>query len=171
MDIVIRPIEKRDLPYVQELWADGEVMKFVGFPDGLHVTDDQLLRWYEWGVQQRPDSINYSIFVGDEYCGETFYSIDFEHDCLTSLDIKLFERFRGKGIASKALRFTIEQARLQGAKKVWVNPNEKNAKAIELYKRLGFEKAEIPEVIIEQEGVGDYLYMEKQLPDKGENTG
>lgn len=49
MDIVIRPIEKRDLPYVQELWADGEVMKFVGFPDGLHVTDDQILRWYEWG--------------------------------------------------------------------------------------------------------------------------
>ena len=31
-----------DIKSVQQLWADGDVMKFVGFPDGLHETDEEM---------------------------------------------------------------------------------------------------------------------------------
>ena len=43
--ITIRETTQEDLASVQALWADGDVMKFVGFPDGLHQTDEQMRRW------------------------------------------------------------------------------------------------------------------------------
>lgn len=33
--IKIRETTSTDICFVQKLWADGDVMKFVGFPDGL----------------------------------------------------------------------------------------------------------------------------------------
>ena len=107
--------------------------------------------------------MHYSVFEGEVYCGETWDSIDTVHDNLTSLDIKLFAKARGRGIASKALSFAIEQARLKGAKKVWVNPVPQNEKAIKLYKRLGFSASKVPEHILKKEGEDGYIYMEKEL--------
>lgn len=163
MEILIRPTEKKDLPLVKALWADGDVMKFVGFPEGLVQTDEEMARWYDWVLKNSPLSMHYSIFEGEVYCGETWYSIDTVHDNLTSLDIKLFVKARGRGIASKALNFAIEQARLKGAKKVWVNPVPQNEKAIKLYKRLGFSASKVPEHILKKEGEDGYIYMEKEL--------
>lgn len=37
-----------DIKCVQQLWADGDVMKFVGFPDGLHETDERMQNWLRW---------------------------------------------------------------------------------------------------------------------------
>ena len=140
MEILIRPTEKKDLPLVKALWADGDVMKFVGFPDGLVQTDEEMARWYDWVLKNSPLSMHYS-----------------------SLDIKLFAKARGRGIASKALSFAIEQARLKGAKKVWVNPVPQNEKAIKLYKRLGFSASKVPEHILKEYGEDGYIYMEKEL--------
>ena len=33
--IEMKETTARELPLVQRLWADGDVMRFVGFPDGL----------------------------------------------------------------------------------------------------------------------------------------
>ena len=33
--ISVKETTKADIPNVQRLWADGDVMKYVGFPDGL----------------------------------------------------------------------------------------------------------------------------------------
>ncbi|WP_222842945.1 GNAT family N-acetyltransferase [Bowdeniella nasicola] len=54
MGVVIRPTTEADLPLVAGLWADGEVMAFVGFPDGLAQTDEEMARWYRQHVSQRP---------------------------------------------------------------------------------------------------------------------
>lgn len=43
-----------DLKCVQQLWADGDVMKFVGFPDGLHQTDEGMQNWFRWIKSNRP---------------------------------------------------------------------------------------------------------------------
>ena len=40
--ITIKETTRNDLPNVQKLWADGDVMKFVGFPEGLHETESEL---------------------------------------------------------------------------------------------------------------------------------
>lgn len=160
MGISIRPTEKHDLKSVQRLWADGDVMKFVGFPDGLSEPMEALEKWYQWICENRPYVNHYSVFEDDLYCGETFYHIDIKHDWYSCLDIKLLRDARGKGIATKALHYAIEQAFLNGAKKVWVDPVPENKKAIALYERIGFVRAEMPKHLRDVEGE-NHIYMEK----------
>lgn len=157
--ITIKETTKNEISNVKELWADGDVMKFVGFPDGLHETDEDMAEWFHWILSARPIVNHYAIFDGDIYCGETFYEIDIEHDNSAALDIKLFKCARGKGIATKALTYAIEEAFKNGAKKVWVDPNPDNDKAIALYERLGFVRKPMPEHLLDEDGTTS-IYME-----------
>ena len=157
--ITVRETTANDLAHVKQLWADGDVMKFVGFPEGLHETDERMQKWFSRILSSKPTTNHYSIFDHDVYCGETFFAIDVKHGNSASLDIKLFPFARGKGIASAALTYAIEEAFKNGAKKVWVDPNPNNVKAIALYERLGFERKPMPEYLIEDEGVTS-IYME-----------
>ena len=81
---------KEDLLNVQRLWADPDVMRFVGFPDGLHETLGSLeYDWLPW-VQNPPVRQHYSIYAdGIGYCGESFYDVD--ADGLAGMDIKLLK--------------------------------------------------------------------------------
>ena len=77
------------------------------------------------------------------------------------MDIKLFGFARGKGIATRALSFAIEEALKNGAETLWVDPHRENAKAIALYHRLGFTEKEMPEHIIAPgEDPTRFTYME-----------
>ena len=158
--IAIRETTANDLVNVKQLWADGDVMKFVGFPDGLHETDEGMRKWFRWIVSSRPTTNHFSIFEDGVYCGETFFAIDSEHEDSASLDIKLFKFARGKGIATTALTYAIEEAFKNGAKKVWVDPNPENTKAIALYERLGFARQPMPEHLIDEYSVAS-IYMER----------
>lgn len=146
MDIVIRETTQNDLKAVQSLWADGDTMKFVGFPKGLHETDESMEQWYRWIQSARPLTNHYSIFADERYCGETFYQIDTAHKS-ASMDIKLFGFARGKGIAAAALSFAVGEAFKNGAASVWVDPNPLNLKAIALYEKLKFERKNMPEYL------------------------
>ena len=158
--IQIKETNKINLKDIQRLWADGEVMFFVGFPNGLHQTDEEMQNWFSWITKNRPNLNHYCIFENDVFCGETFYQIDEEHECSAALDIKLFKFARGRGIASKALSFAIQEAFNHGAKKVWVDPNPNNVKAISLYERLGFKRKDMPKHLIDPEGKYTSIYME-----------
>ena len=79
-----------DLKCVQQLWADGDVMKFVGFPDGLHKTDEGMQNWFRWIKSNRPALNHYSIFEDGKYCGESFYEINAEHRS-AALDINCLD--------------------------------------------------------------------------------
>ncbi len=157
--ITVKETTENDLVDVKRLWADGDVMKFVGFPDGLHKTDEGMQKWFSRILSSRPNVNHFSVFDDDIYCGETFFSIDLKHDNSASLDIKLFKFARGKGIASAALSYAIKEAFKNGAKKVWVDPNPDNIKAIALYERLGFKRKQMPEYLIEDDGITS-IYME-----------
>lgn len=157
--ITIRETTKADLADVKKLWADGDVMKFVGFPDGLHQTDENMSDWFDRISSARPSVNHYSVFENSVYCGETFYRIDKQHENSASLDIKLLKFARGKGIATKALSYAIEEAFRNGAEKVHVTPNRDNKKAIALYERLGFVRKPIPDYMTDVDTV-TYVYME-----------
>ena len=157
--ITVKETTANDLTHVKQLWADGDVMKFVGFPEGLHESDERMQKWFRRIVSSRPATNHFSIFDLDIYCGESFYSIDVKHGNSASLDIKLFPFARGKGIAATALTYAIEEAFRNGAEKVWVDPNPNNVKAIALYERLGFERKPMPEYLMEDEGITS-IYME-----------
>ncbi len=157
--ITVQETTANDLAHVKQLWADGDVMKFVGFPEGLQETDERMQKWFSRIVSSRPTTNHFSIFDHDIYCGEAFFAIDEKHGSSAALDIKLFPFARGKGIATTALTYAIEEAFKNGAKKVWVDPNPDNVKAIALYERLGFERKPMPEYLIE-DGCVTSIYME-----------
>lgn len=160
VSLVIRETEECDLEHLHSLWADGDVMKFVGFPEGIIRTSEEMKTWLSGIKVKRPLANHYSIYDKGMYCGESFYCIDREHNNLATLDIKLFKHARGKGIGEKGLRFAIEQAFKHGAAKVFVDPNPKNVKAIALYKKLGFVQAEYPPHLQQQAAKYGALYME-----------
>lgn len=157
--ITIKETSRSEISNVKKLWADGDVMRFVGFPDGLHETEERMNDWYDWILSSRPMVNHYSIFEDAVYCGETFFKIDNEHSNSAALDIKLFKFARGKGIATKALSFAIEEALKNGAEKVWVDPNSINSRAIALYERLGFERKPMPEYLLDEDETTS-IYME-----------
>lgn len=145
--ITVKETTIEDIKNVQRLWADGDVMRFVGFPDGLHETDEAMQQWLEGLNAARPTQNHFSIYEDGKYCGEAGYGLDKEHGSAW-LDIKLFGRARGRGIATQAISYAKEEAFRNGAKVVWVDPNPQNTKAIALYERLGFKQKDMPEYII-----------------------
>ena len=140
--IEIKESTFEDLDNIMDLWGNGEVMKYVGFPDGIHHTKDKMVDWLKWAVN-KPSRMQYSIFENGVYCGETFYNVVNNYG---SLDIKLLPKAMGRGIATKALSFAINKAFLEGnAKVVYVDPNPENLAAWALYRKLGFKQAPVPE--------------------------
>ena len=136
-NIIIKETTKNDLDNVILLWNNGEVMQFVGFPEGLGITEDKMESWFEW-VIKKPQRCHYSIYENEiGYCGESFYNVDGKG--AAALDTKLLSDSRGKGIGYKALEFAIERAFDEGkAKLVYVVPSPHNKKACQLYEKLGF---------------------------------
>ena len=159
-DVEIHPSGRADLENIRSLWADGEVMKFVGFPDGLPKSPDEMEEWLGWIEADRPMTDHYSVYCRGAYCGESFYSID-PKTGRAALDIKLFPSARGKGIATLALRYAMEQAFAHGAAKCYVDPNPENERAIALYRRVGMVQKETPADLYDPAFPG-YLYFESE---------
>ena len=149
-----------DLENIRRLWADGDVMHFVGFPDGLQKTDGEMRDWYRWIASRRPEINHYCIFEDGVYCGETFYEIDRKHGSRAALDIKLLRFARGRGIAAAALSHAIREALANGASAVWVDPVPQNAKAIALYERLGFQRKDMPKHLLSESEAPTSIYLE-----------
>lgn len=153
----IRLTGKEDLSNVQRLWATPAVMRYVGFPEGLHESMENLeYNWLPW-VQKPPLRQHWSIYDGGVYCGEAFYNVD--ETGLAAMDIKLLPEARGKGIAFAALSHALSAAFTQGnAKVAYVDPNPENRKALSLYAALGFLPARRP-AHLEDPGC-PYVYLE-----------
>lgn len=156
--MVIKESCKNDLAHIQSLWSDGDVMKYVGFPNGLNKNDEDMIKWLCWIEKSRPAINHYSIYDEGRYCGETFYNID-KSTKRAALDIKLFSFAREKGIAFRALKFAIGEAFKNGAKCCYVDPNPQNEKAINLYKRIGMVQKQIPNDLDDTNYPG-FLYFE-----------
>lgn len=145
--IIIKRTAENDLVNVMDLWNNGKVMFYVGFPDGLNTTIDEMKQWLN-KINQNELCRHYSIYTEDiGYCGETFYSVDLKHD-LASLDIKLLPEAQGKGIAEYALSYAINQVFSNNlATRAYVEPHPQNKKAWNLYNKLGFISKARPEFL------------------------
>lgn len=137
--ITIKETDESDLENIIKLWGNPEVMKFVGFPQGLHKTLANMIDWYK-KLKTDDNRKHFSIYAENiGYCGETYYGIDKEHD-LAEMDIKLLPCARGKGIAYHALRFSLNEVFSKKlASRAYVDPNPENKKAWNLYYKLGFK--------------------------------
>lgn len=136
--ILIKETGEEDLNNIMELWNNGEVMYYVGYPEGLGITMANLVSWLH-KLYKNNLSRHYSIYHKElGYCGETFYSVDKEHD-LAALDIKLLPKAQGRGIGAYALSYAVSQVFYKElADRAYVDPHPDNRKAWNLYEKLGF---------------------------------
>lgn len=142
--LTIKETEFSDLTNIMKLWNNGDVMKYVGFEDGLNITKEQIEKWHK-NIKRALYTKHYSIYHEElGFCGETFYSIIKKHD-LGMLDIKLFDFARKKGIAKFSLEYAIKEVFDNDlCSKVYVDPSVKNKDAWKLYEKIGFIQKERP---------------------------
>ncbi|HOP56715.1 MAG TPA: GNAT family N-acetyltransferase [Bacillota bacterium] len=140
--IIIRETKEKYLPDLMNMWNDGEVMKYVNYPNGLGMNGFKMESWYKW-LQSQGDTKHF-IILDDEtgFLGETFYCYA-KKNKPASLDIKLIKNARGRHVGNLALSYAIDMLfKNTKAMTAYVDPNKENLPALSLYKRLGFEKVE-----------------------------
>lgn len=114
--IHIRPTQREDLLFLQALWNDGQVMRYLGYPDGMHVSDTGMLHW--WMMTPQAQSSNPNILylapppcvmtlLDDTLIGELTYSIDAHQRALVHL--KLAPEFWGHGYAQEAMIMALRE--------------------------------------------------------------
>jgi len=138
--IVIKTTKKEDLKLIQELWNNGEVMKWVGFPKGLNKSIDDVKKWWK-NLQNNNLAKHFVVFTRDnEFCGEVFYKKDPDNN-RAGLDIKFLPNTQGKGLATESLELLINYifANEDEIDAVWTEPSEENKAARNLYSRCGLE--------------------------------
>lgn len=157
-NVQIKETTQDDLANIMSLWNDGDVMQHVGFPNGLDIDSHGLEKWY-LQISKNPAFKHFSVYDSElGYCGESCYSIDLEHR-IGEMDIKLFSKARGKGIARFAFEHAIKEAfRTRKCDRVFVEPKLENKKAWALYETLGFVRQERPDYLEPNE-----VYLELTL--------
>jgi len=164
--LTIKKTTEEDLENIRDLWNNGTVMYYVGFPEGLGVELETLKEKWLPAMNKNTSKSHYSIYHEDlGFCGESYYEVD--EKGLAALDIKLMPKTQGRGIAYAGLKHAISEAFLTGkADFVYVDPHKENAKALKLYERVGFVKKEHPD----PEERDRHYYMELSKSNFMKNT-
>jgi SAM-dependent methyltransferase/RimJ/RimL family protein N-acetyltransferase len=143
--VTLRSTEKADLPALLSLWNDGDVMRWVGFPDGLGYDEAKITGWLA-RIQEDRDSYHFAVYEAEiGFCGEAFCRLDRTHR-RGSLDIKFVPKARGSGRSRDALQTLIRWVfeSLEQADAVWTQPSEENLAARTLYYSCGLRPAPRP---------------------------
>lgn len=147
--IQIRPTSREDLPFLQALWNDGNVMRYKGYPDGMHVTDACMERWWSM-TPQAQDATTNDLALTPPHCtlhlldgtpiGELSYSLDVQRRA--RIDLKLAAQYWGQGLATEALTLALRELfAITDITKVIVEPVPANTRALQLFQRCGFHPA------------------------------
>jgi RimJ/RimL family protein N-acetyltransferase len=142
----IKLTEKKDLNNILNLWNNGDVMKWVGFPEGLNLAFEKIQEWFS-SVRKSELTNHYVVSNKNNlFCGELFYMKNLEHK-RAGLDIKFLPETQSKGLATEALKlfidFIFKTEELIDA--VWTEPSKENIAARGLYDRCGLSEKERPD--------------------------
>jgi RimJ/RimL family protein N-acetyltransferase len=143
--VTLRETTRDDLEAIRDLWNDGRVMGWVGFPDGLGYDAGRMADWWE---HLRADAARHHFVIEADaigFCGEAFFAVD-EARRRAGLDIKLRPAAQGRGIATHALRVLIARvfAEEPAVDAVWTEPPPHNHAARRLYDRCSLAPAARP---------------------------
>ncbi len=144
--VIIKETDENDLKDIQRLWNNGDVMKTVGFPEGLGQTFAEMMLWFN-NLQATNKARHYIVLSSDDdFCGELFYRKDPEHK-RAGLDIKLLPEAQGRGLATEALQLFIDYIfkNEDDIEAVWTEPARENKAARRLYTRVGLKEKERPD--------------------------
>jgi 8-oxo-dGTP diphosphatase len=147
--IKIRPTRHEDLPFLQGLWNDGSVMRFQGYPEGMHATDEDMERWWhtleqarrgERGMASLPSPHAIIETIDGTPIGELTYTLDGKGRA--SIDMKLCPSYWKQGYATEAVKVIMRELfATTGVKRILAEPAPENTAARQLLERTGFHPA------------------------------
>lgn len=130
--------DRSHLAFLVGLWNDPDVMRWVGLPDGLGMSERAAVDWLR-RIETDPTRHHFVVLdTAGTFCGEAYYALD-DPPFTAGLDIKLRPAHQGRGIATSALARLIEHvfSNEAGVDSVWVEPSDANVAAHRLYRRCG----------------------------------
>ncbi len=124
---------------IRELWESGEVMRLVGYPDGLGWSEAEFNSFWP---KMLNDDKSIRLALEDKsggFLGEAMIAFPADNN-LCEPDLKLLPEFWGRGLAFEAWQIILDRigARWPEAG-ILVTPNIENHRALNLYRKLGFE--------------------------------
>lgn len=133
--ITLRPAMPSDAALLCSWWADGRIMRHVGFDEGLK-TDGKALA-ERLAAEQGKDSL-FIISIRGVPCGECNVRFSGENRC--AIGIKICDSdLQGKGFGEKALRLFLQHLFSKyPLKEIEIDCLASNTRAINLYRKVGF---------------------------------
>jgi ribosomal protein S18 acetylase RimI-like enzyme len=151
LQVTLRPANAADDPFLYQLFEATHGQQFALLP--LEPTQREALVRMQFDAQrsgyraQHPAAEDF-IIVSDGAPAGRVWLDDISPSVLHVLDIAILPRHRGRGVGSVVLRRAMEQAASAG-KAVTLNVALMNVRAIEFYRRLGFEVTSGGDVYVE----------------------
>ncbi|MGC9333934.1 MAG: GNAT family N-acetyltransferase [Anaerolineae bacterium] len=136
--IVLRAIERQDLPNYVEWLNDPAVLEYFGRYRPFSLVEEE--RWYE-DMLQDPNVCNFAVELqGRHVGGAGFSAIDGRN---ASAEVGLFiglpdlwDKGLGADVLQALLRFGFEQLNLN---RIYLRVFARNERAVHLYEKLGFK--------------------------------
>jgi diamine N-acetyltransferase len=135
--IILRAIERQDLPNYVEWLNDPAVLEHFGRHKPLSLAEEE--QWYEQMLQD-PKTCNFAVELEDRHVGGAgFNGIDGRN---ASAEVGLFiglpelwDKGLGFDVLQALLRFGFEQMNLN---RIYLRVFARNGRAVHLYEKLGF---------------------------------
>jgi RimJ/RimL family protein N-acetyltransferase len=106
--LLIRKAEEKDTLFFFKLWTDREVMKFVGFPRGLNITEEEIRKSI---LKQSEGEYNKPLVIQLKDTGETIGECMLglpDKNGISETDVKLFPIFQGKGYGKEVKKGLVD---------------------------------------------------------------
>lgn len=139
MEVTIRPLKVEDA-YISVKWRnDSDVFKYTGNTYGHEITIESELKWINKVIAKNND-YRCAILVDGMYVGSV-YLTDIDGEKATYHIFIGDKNYWGKGVAKIASEQIIDYAFTDlHLRRVELKVNEKNIRAIKLYKSLDFKE-------------------------------
>jgi len=77
--LILREPTKGDFEFLKNMWQNGEVMKFVGFPSGLKQSDEKIYQWIDTAQKNGRCKLVIEDKESHRAIGETGYRLDINY--------------------------------------------------------------------------------------------
>lgn len=138
MNVKLRPLEKKDAPFMLEWMTDSEITQFFRF-DASQVNLDSCLAYIESASDQE-NAVHFAIAdENDEYLG-TISLKDIDREKRTAeYAVSTRKKVHGTGAAMQATRLILKYAfDTLGLERVYLNVLAENGRANAFYRKAGF---------------------------------
>ena len=136
MKLALRPLERKDLPFIHDLDNERHAMAF--WFEEPYESLDELSNLYEKHIHDDAER-RFVIDLDNEFAGIVeLIDINFIHRT-TEIQIIIKSDFRGLGLSKSAMLRGLDYAfNILNMHKVYLYVDSKNSIALELYKDIGF---------------------------------